>query len=156
MGTSDASVVGTVFEHCDDDKARWLTLYLVACLCDTRQDVEALCDDARRTFPDWPAHWTQDAPPTVYDIFCHMHPSFDAAFKNKPATTARTHPAPYAPSLPCPYAPVPRVGRVELVHAPSAHASSHTSSQQGVDGGAQAREPQQVAGGGGVDAVAHV
>lgn len=116
------SVVGTVFEHCDDDKARWLTLYLVACLCDTREDVVALCDDARRTFPDWPAAWTRDAPPTVYDIFCHMHPSFDAAFQRRPAAAAPADPEAYDPIVASSgYAAVPRLGTVELAYDARTH-----------------------------------
>lgn len=104
---SATSFDGTVFERCDDP---WLALYLVACLCDTRKDLAALFADARRTFPDWPEAWTAESPPTIYDVFCHMHPAFDAAFPPPAATT--TEPVAFER---LPYTHLPRVGSVELV-----------------------------------------
>lgn len=107
---SHTPFVGTVFEGSDDP---WRTLYSVACLCDTREDLAALFHEARQTFPDWPAAWTSDAPPTVYDVFCHMHPAFAAAFSGPTGDRHDHDPVPFQ-TTPL-FMPLPRVGTIELV-----------------------------------------
>lgn len=67
-------------DHCQGGEERWRTLYLVAGMCDTGDQLAAACAEARRAFPDWPAAWTP-RDPSVYDIFTHIthinpaHPS---------------------------------------------------------------------------------
>lgn len=68
-----------LFDHCcqgqghdsTNEEERWRTLYLVAGMCDSGDQLAAACAEARHVFPDWPKAWTaQD--PSVYDIFSHI------------------------------------------------------------------------------------
>ena len=59
-----------MFAHCRDDAERWRVLYTVACLCDSTEDMDALCEQARAALGDaWPAGWLR---PTLHDIFCRL------------------------------------------------------------------------------------
>jgi len=122
-----------VFDHCRDARDAWGTFYSLACLCHPsqggrREDMEALCRQARELLsPEWPPLWTTGIP-NLFDIFCvatgtanPFGASIERAGEFAPAAAAEPRGWRYGSDC---YSPVaPRLGDVVLVFRGSARGS---------------------------------